>query len=61
MTAAEFISLVKKMRKAQKYYRGLNPKTDVERKLIAMQKALHLEKQVDNADIDDIANLVTDF
>lgn len=61
MTSAEFVQLVRTMRKAQKHYRSLHPKTDVEKKLIAMQDALHLEKEVDMAAIDDIHNLVTEF
>lgn len=61
MKAADFVTLVRRMRKAQKYFRSLNPKTDVEKKLMAMQDALHLEKEVDRAEIEDIANLVTEF
>lgn len=60
MTAQQFIDLVRKMRKAQKLYYSLNPKTDTVRKTEALVAAKQLEKQVDTAEIEDIHNLVTD-
>lgn len=60
MKATEFIELVKRMRKAQKLYYSLNPKTDLVRKTEALVAAKQLESQVDKADIDDPANLVTE-
>lgn len=61
MKAIEFIELTRKMRKAQKLYRSLSDKTDVERKLVALLEMNELQKQVDNADIEDPANLEIDF
>lgn len=60
MKAIEFIELTRKMRKAQKYFFQLSPR-DMERKLEAMNIARKLEKEVDNADIEDPANLEIDF
>lgn len=60
MKAIEFIELTRKMRKAQKYFFSLSP-MDVERKTAAMIAAKKLEKEVDNADIEDPANLEIDF
>ena len=59
MKAAEFELLVRRMRSAQTYYRKLDDVTDSERKLDALVKMKKLEREVDNADIDDIHNLVT--
>jgi hypothetical protein len=61
MKAAEFIILVRKMRTAQKIYYKLHPINDRMKKLEAMMASKQLEKQVDNADIDDLYNLVTEF
>lgn len=54
MKATEFIELVRKMRKAQKYFFSLSPR-DVERKTEAMITAKKLEHQVDHAEIEDPA------
>ena len=59
MKAAEFELLVRRMGSAQTYYRKLDDVTDSERKLDALVKMKKLEREVDNADIDDIHNLVT--
>jgi hypothetical protein len=53
MTAAEFVDLVRRMRAAQKkYFR--------ERTSQALIESKQLEKQVDEAEITDIHNLVTE-
>lgn len=49
------------MRAAQKYYRTLNEKIDTERKVHALFAMNELQKMVDSADIEDPANLETDF
>lgn len=61
MTSQEFIDLTRRMRKAQKLYYSLNPKTDTIRKTEALVAAKQLESQVDKAEIEDPANLETDF
>lgn len=60
MKATEFIELVKRMRKAQKYFFSLSPR-DVERKTEAMINAKKLEHQVDHAEVEDPASLKIDF
>lgn len=60
MKAADFMLLVRRMRSAQKYYRKLDDLSDMEKKMDALFKMKKLEKQVDLAEIDDIANLVTE-
>lgn len=60
MKAFEFVELVKRMRKAQKFYYSLNPKIDLVRKTEALVAAKMLESQVDKANIDDLHNLVTE-
>jgi hypothetical protein len=59
MKAAEFIDLVRRMRSAQKFYYKLDPR-DRDKKLNALIASKQLEKQVDDATIDDIHNLVTE-
>lgn len=59
MKAAEFVDLVRKMRTAQKFYYKLDPR-DRDKKLEALISSKQLEKQVDDAVIDDIHNLVTE-
>lgn len=60
MKAIEFEALVRKMRAAQKYYFQINPATDMPKKIEALVRSKQLEKEVDNAVIDDIHNLVTE-
>lgn len=60
MTAAEFIDLVRDMRKLQKHYNQLG-NNDVEKKLLAQQRMIQLQREVDNAEIEDPCNLEVDF
>jgi len=59
MTSVEFIALVKRMRSAQKFYFKLDPR-DRDKKLEAMIASKKLEKEVDDAEITDPQNLVTE-
>lgn len=59
MTCTEFKSLVERMRSAQKFYYKLDPR-DREKKLEALIASKKLEKEVDDAVIDDPQNLVTE-
>lgn len=58
MKASEFEQLVRRMRSAQKFYYKLDPR-DTVKKVEALVKSKQLEKEVDDAVIDDPANLVT--
>lgn len=60
MTCVEFRELVRKMRAAQKLYYSLHPVNDRQKKLEALIASKQLEKQVDQAEISDPHNLVTD-
>ena len=60
MTSAEFVTLVRRMRAAQKRYYKLHPVNDRQAKLEALVTSKQLEKQVDQAEISDPQNLVTD-
>lgn len=59
MTSAEFIELVRRMRSAQKFYYKLDPR-DKDKKLEALLASKKLEKEVDDAQISDPHNLVTE-
>lgn len=59
MKTVEFVKLVRRMRSQQTLFRSLTM-TDVEKKAKAMIRMKQLEKEVDDAEIDDIHNLVTE-
>jgi len=59
MKYPEFKALVDRMRAAQKFYYKLDPR-DRDKKLSALIASKELEKQVDNAVIDDPQNLVSE-
>jgi hypothetical protein len=58
--AVDYMQLVRRMRMAQRKYFKLDPRTDMEKKIEALVEAKRLEKEVDNAEIDDIHNVVTE-
>lgn len=59
MKASQFVVLVREMRDAQKFYYRLDPR-DRDKKLEALIRSKALEKEADNATIDDPANLITE-
>lgn len=61
MTAKDFEALVRRMRSAQKRYYKLDPRTDMVLKTEALVTAKQLEREVDLAEVDDPANLETEF
>lgn len=61
MTALQAIDLARRMRKAQKLYFSINPKTAMDKKMEALFASKKFEKEFDMADIEDPANLEIDF